>query len=166
MANILPVSDLRNYNEVLKNCHKGEPVYLTKNGRGRFVVMDIEDYERDRAEKKLLMKLQEAEEAVKNGEGWLDLDELKAHYTRGGLGDMKVKKFLAAIMQEELTPIRERRKEFEKDIPAIYDMLRKGCETARATATATLDEVRKAMKINYFDDVELIAEQAKRFGQE
>ncbi len=78
MANILPVSDLRNYNEVLKNCHKGEPVYLTKNGRGRFVVMDIEDYERDRAEKKLLMKLQEAEEAVKDGEGWLDLDELKA----------------------------------------------------------------------------------------
>ena len=78
MANILPVSDLRNYNEVLKNCHKGEPVYLTKNGRGRFVVMDIEDYERDRAEKKLLLKLQEAEEAVKDGEGWLDLDELKA----------------------------------------------------------------------------------------
>mgnify|MGYP000031360452 FL=1 len=95
-----------------------------------------------------------------------NLDELKAHYTRGGLGDMKVKKFLAAIMQEELTPIRERRKEFEKDIPAIYDMLRKGCETARATAAATLDDVRKAMKINYFDDVELIAEQAKRFGQE
>ena len=59
MANILPVSDLRNYNEVLKNCHKGEPVYLTKNGRGRFVIMDIEDYERDRAEKKLLLKLQE-----------------------------------------------------------------------------------------------------------
>ena len=74
MASILPVSDLRNYNEVLKNCHKGEPVYLTKNGRGRFVVMDFEDYERDRAEKKLLMKLQ----AVKDGEGWLDLDELKA----------------------------------------------------------------------------------------
>ena len=95
-----------------------------------------------------------------------NLDELKAHYTRGGLGDMKVKKFLAAIMQEELTPIRERRKEFEKDIPAIYEMLRKGCETARATAAATLDDVRKAMKINYFDDVELIAEQAKRFGQE
>ena len=63
MANILPVSDLRNYNEVLKNCRTGEPVFLTKNGRGRFVVLDIEDYERDRAEKKLLMKLQEAEEA-------------------------------------------------------------------------------------------------------
>ena len=65
-------------NEVLKNCHKGEPVYLTKNGRGRFVVMDIEDYECDRAEKKLLMKLQEAEEIVKDCEGWLNLDELKA----------------------------------------------------------------------------------------
>ena len=63
MANILPVSDLRNYNEVLKNCRKGEPVYLTKNGRGRFVVMDIEDYERVRVEKKLLMQLQEAEGA-------------------------------------------------------------------------------------------------------
>ena len=84
MANILPVSDLRNYNEVLKNCHKGEPVYLTKNGRGRFVVMDIEDYERDRAEKKLLMKLQEAEEAVKDGEGWLNLDELKVLIGRAG----------------------------------------------------------------------------------
>ena len=78
MANILPISDLRNYNEVLKNCRKGEPVYLTKNGRGRFVVMDIEDYEHDCAEKKLLLKLREAEEAVKDGKGWLDLDELKA----------------------------------------------------------------------------------------
>ena len=65
-------------NEVLKNCHKGEPVHLTKNGRGGFVVMDIEDYERDHAEKKLLMKLQEAEEVVKDCEGWLNLDELKA----------------------------------------------------------------------------------------
>jgi prevent-host-death family protein len=78
MSNILPVSDLRNYNEVLKNCQKGEPVFLTKNGRGRFVVMDIEDYEREKAEKKLLMKLQEAEEAVEDGTGWLTLDELKA----------------------------------------------------------------------------------------
>ena len=64
-------------NEVLKNCHKGESVYLTKNGRGGFVVMDIEDYERDHAEKKLLTKLQEAEEVVKDCEGWLNLDELK-----------------------------------------------------------------------------------------
>lgn len=77
MANILPVSDLRNYNEVLKKCQVGEPVFLTKNGRGRFVVLDIEDYERERAEKKLLLKLQEAENAVKDGEGWLTLDELK-----------------------------------------------------------------------------------------
>ncbi len=78
MPNILPVSDLRNYNEVLKNCQVGEPVFLTKNGRGKFVVLAIEDYERDRAEKKLLMKLQEAEEAVKEGNSWLSLDELKA----------------------------------------------------------------------------------------
>lgn len=78
MPNILPVSDLRNYNEVLKKCQIGEPVFLTKNGRGKFVVLDIEDYEREREEKKLLMKLQEAEEAVKEGEGWLSLDELKA----------------------------------------------------------------------------------------
>ena len=77
MASILPVSDLRNYNEVLKNCHKGEPVYLTRNGRGRFVVMDIEDDERERAEKKLLVELQEAEEAVKEEKEWLDLNELK-----------------------------------------------------------------------------------------
>lgn len=77
MASILPVSDLRNYNEVLKNCQAGEPVFLTKNGRGRFVVLDIEDYERERAEKKLMLKLQEAEEAVRDGEGWLSLDELK-----------------------------------------------------------------------------------------
>ena len=77
MANILPVSDLKNYNEVLKNCRKGEPVFMTKNGRERFVVLDIEDYGREQAEKKLLVKLQEAEEAVKDGKGWLSLDELK-----------------------------------------------------------------------------------------
>lgn len=77
MPNILPVSDLRNYNEVLKNCRVGEPVFLTKNGRGKFVVLDIEDYEKDRAEKKLLMKLREAEEAVQEGNSWLSLEELK-----------------------------------------------------------------------------------------
>lgn len=78
MSIILPVSDLRNYNEVLRNCQIGEPVFLTKNGRGRFVVMDIEDYEREKSEKKLLEKLHEAEEAVKEGNGWLSLNELKA----------------------------------------------------------------------------------------
>lgn len=92
------------------------------------------------------------------------LDELKAHYQRGGLGDMKVKRFLLNILQAELEPIRNRRKEFEKDIPAIYDMLRKGSEAAREVAAQTLDDVRRAMRINYFDDAELIAEQAKRFG--
>lgn len=92
-----------------------------------------------------------------------NLDELKAHYQRGGLGDVKVKRFLNAIVQEELTPIRERRLEFEKDIPAIYQMLQKGCEEARAVAATTLTDVRNAMKINYFDDAELIAGQAARF---
>lgn len=77
MAAILPVSDLRNYNEVLKKCHEGEPVFLTKNGRGRFVIIDIEDYERQQAERKLLAKLREAENAVESGSDWLTVDELK-----------------------------------------------------------------------------------------
>ena len=85
-----------------------------------------------------------------------NLEELKAHYRRGGLGDVKVKKFLTAIMQETLEPIRTRRKEFEQDIPAIYAMLKQGCEQAREAAAQTLDDVRRAMKINYFDDEELI----------
>ena len=95
-----------------------------------------------------------------------NLDELKAHYRRGGLGDVKVKKFLNAIMEETLSPIRERRKVFEQDIPAVYDMLKQGCEVARETAAQTLSEVRRAMKINYFDDAELVAEQARRFRGE
>ena len=93
-----------------------------------------------------------------------NLDELKAHYQRGGLGDVKVKRFLNAIMQETLEPIRNRRKEFSKDIPAVYEMLQKGCEVARAAAAETLADVKKAMKINYFDDKELIEEQVKRFA--
>lgn len=93
-----------------------------------------------------------------------NLDELKAHYQRGGLGDMKVKRFLYNILEEELAPIRARRKEFEKDIPAVYDMLRKGCEEARSVAADTLADVRSAMKINYFDDADLIAEQACSFA--
>lgn len=95
-----------------------------------------------------------------------NLDELKAHYQRGGLGDVKVKKFLTAIMQETLEPIRTKRKEMEQDIPAIYDILKQGCEVAREAAASTLDDVRCAMKINYFDDAELIAQQAKRFKGE
>lgn len=78
MPSILPVSDLRNYNEVLKNCRAGESDFLTENGRGRYVVLDIEDYEKALAENKLMVKLQEAEEAVADGKGWMSLDDLKA----------------------------------------------------------------------------------------
>ena len=93
---------------------------------------------------------------------YANLDELKAHYTRGGLGDVKVKKFLNNIVQEELEPIRARRKEFEKDIPAVYEILRKGSEEARAVAAQTLSEVKKAMRINYFDDDELLRAQSEK----
>ena len=92
-----------------------------------------------------------------------NLDELKAHYKRGGLGDVKVKRFLNAVLQEELEPIRNRRKEWEKDIPAVYEILKAGSEKARAVAAKTLDEVKAAMKINYFDDMEMIREQAERY---
>ncbi len=91
------------------------------------------------------------------------LDELKAHYMRGGLGDVKVKKFLNAVIQEELAPIRARRKEFEKDIPEIYNILKKGSEAAREKAAATLSEVKSAMKINYFEDMELIKAQSEKY---
>ena len=92
------------------------------------------------------------------------LDEMKEHYTRGGLGDVKVKKFLNNVIQEELEPIRNRRKEFEKDIPSVYDMLKKGSENAREVAAQTLSDVKSKMKINYFDDMELIAEQSKKYN--
>lgn len=94
---------------------------------------------------------------------YANLDELKAHYTRGGLGDVKVKRFLNEVIQEELEPIRTRRKEFEKDIPAIYEMLKKGSEKAEEVAARTLAEVKASMKINYFDDEELIRSQIERF---
>lgn len=93
-----------------------------------------------------------------------NLQELKDHYSRGGLGDVKVKKFLNQVMQEELEPIRNRRKEFEKRIPEIYEILRKGSEVAEAEAARTLSEVKRAMKINYFEDSALIQEQAERFA--
>ena len=81
---------------------------------------------------------------------YANLDELKAHYERGGLGDMKVKKFLNAVMQETLEPIRIKREELAKDIPAVWEMLKEGSEKARSVAANTLSEVKKAMKINYF----------------
>ncbi|MBQ7954422.1 MAG: tryptophan--tRNA ligase [Lachnospiraceae bacterium] len=96
---------------------------------------------------------------------YANLDEMKAHYQRGGLGDVKVKKFLNAIMQEELAPIRARRAQLEQQIPEIYEILKKGCEVARAEAAKTLDEVKAAMRINYFDDEELIRAQAEKFAK-
>jgi tryptophanyl-tRNA synthetase len=94
---------------------------------------------------------------------YTDLEELKAHYKRGGLGDMKVKRFLNAVLQAELEPIRKRRKEYQKDIPYVYEILRKGSEKAEKRAAETLQDVKAAMKINYFDDAELISSQTERF---
>lgn len=96
---------------------------------------------------------------------YANLDELKAHYKRGGLGDMKVKRFLNSVLQAELEPIRNRRKEYQKDIPYVYEILRKGSEKAERVAAETLRDVKAAMKINYFDDVELIQSQAERFSK-
>ncbi len=92
-----------------------------------------------------------------------DLQALKDHYTRGGLGDGTVKKLLFNVLEEELAPIRERRSHYEQNIPAVYDILREGSEKARAAAAQTLDEVRAAMRINYFADPSLIADQAARY---
>ena len=94
-----------------------------------------------------------------------NLDELKAHYRRGGLGDVKVKRFLIAILEEELAPIRARRKEWEGKIHEVYAILKQGCDNARAVAADTLADVRRAMKINYFEDAELIAAQAEKYSQ-
>ena len=96
---------------------------------------------------------------------YANLEELKAHYTRGGLGDVKVKKFLNQVLQEVLSPIRARRREWEKDIPAVYEILRHGSMEARQTAARTLDAVKNSMQINYFDDHALISEQAKKYAQ-
>ena len=92
-----------------------------------------------------------------------NLDEMKDHYRRGGLGDMKCKKLLNSILNEMLEPMRQRRHEFEQDIPEVYNILRRGTDLARETAARTIHEVRNAMKINYFDDKELIQLQAQRF---
>ena len=92
-----------------------------------------------------------------------NLDALKAHYTRGGLGDMKVKRFLNEVLQATLEPIRARRKVFEQDVPAVYDMLRKCSEEAEKVAYKTLNEVKSAMRINYFSDEELIRTQTEKY---
>ena len=95
---------------------------------------------------------------------YANLDELKAHYQRGGLGDVKVKKFLLAVLEETLAPIRARRAEYQRDIAGVYNILKKGSEAAREVAAQTLSDVRAAMKINYFDDKALIESQAKLYG--
>lgn len=93
-----------------------------------------------------------------------NLQEMKDHYQRGGLGDVKVKKLLINVLEDELAPIRARRAEYEKDIPGVYEILKKGTEAAHVEATKTLNEVRAAMRINYFEDAELIASQQKKFN--
>ena len=94
---------------------------------------------------------------------YANLDEMKDHYRRGGLGDGTCKKFLFNIMEEFLQPMRERRAHYEQNIPQVYEILRKGSETARVEAAKTLAEVRKAMQIDYFEDAELIAEHTKKY---
>ena len=94
---------------------------------------------------------------------YANLDELKAHYRRGGLGDVKVKKFLNNVMQEELAPIRERRKYWEKNIPEVYDILKRGSEEAQKAAAETLKEVKASMRINYFEDGALINDTMKKY---
>ena len=87
---------------------------------------------------------------------YANLDELKAHYQRGGLGDVKVKKFLNSVLQAELAPIRERREMWQQRIPEVYAILREGSKVAEAAAAETLHDVREAMRINYFDDEALM----------
>lgn len=94
-----------------------------------------------------------------------NLDEMKEHYQKGGLGDVKCKKFLLNVINKELEPVRARRAEFEKDIPAVYDILRKGTEVAQAEAAKTLAEVKNAMRINYFDDAALIQGQQEKYNK-
>jgi len=96
---------------------------------------------------------------------YASLDELKAHYQRGGLGDVKVKKFLNSVLQQALEPIRERRKEYERDIEGVYDMLRRGCVVARAEAAETLEMVKRSMKIHYFEDADMIRRQSEMYKQ-
>ena len=95
--------------------------------------------------------------------GYANLDEMKEHYKKGGLGDVKCKKLLISILEEELAPIRERRHQWEKDIPGVYEILKKGSEEAKKVAAATLDDVRRAMRINYFEDGALITETINKY---
>ena len=97
---------------------------------------------------------------------YANLDELKDHYRRGGLGDVKVKKFLLSVLEETLTPIRARRAEYQKDIAGVYDILKKGSEAAREVAAKTLSDVKKSMQIDYFSDEELIKAQSEKYSRQ
>ena len=105
----------------------------------------------------------EDEDFAKFWPEYANLEELKDHYRRGGLGDMKCKKFLISVLNDRLEPIRARRHAYEQDIPEVYNILKKGSEAAREVAAQTLHEMKDAMKINYFDDASLIAEQAAKY---
>ena len=107
----------------------------------------------------------EPEDFAKYWPEYANLDELKDHYRRGGLGDMKCKKFLINVLNDRLEPIRARRHTYEQDIPGVYEILKKGSEAAREVAAQTLHEMKDAMQINYFDDIALIQEQAAKYRQ-
>ena len=94
---------------------------------------------------------------------YTNLDELKAHYTKGGLGDVKVKKFLNKVMQEELSPIRARRREYEKNIGEVYEILREGSRKAKQAAAETVNKVKHAMRIDYFEDALFLEEQKSKY---
>ena len=118
---------------------------------------------RDAAQSALVTEVYWPEEFSMLKDRFANLDELKAHYQRGGLGDVKVKKFLNSILQAELAPIRERRAQWQKDIPGVYEILKKGSEVARAEAAQTLADVKRAMRINYFEDGALIQSQVEKY---
>ncbi|WP_130838102.1 tryptophan--tRNA ligase [Lachnoclostridium sp. Marseille-P6806] len=105
-----------------------------------------------------------AEHFAEYAPDYTDLEEMKAHYRKGGLGDVKVKKFLNNVLQETLEPIRSRRARFEKDIPYVYEVLKKGTEAAEKKAAGTLEEVKRAMRINYFEDTEWLETQIRKFS--
>lgn len=107
--------------------------------------------------------LSKPEHFAKYAPEYADLQAMKDHYTLGGLGDGTVKKLLINVLEEYLAPVRERRKFYEQNIPLVYEILRKGSEKAREAAAKTLNEVRAAMKINYFDDAELIKAQSEKY---
>jgi tryptophanyl-tRNA synthetase len=92
------------------------------------------------------------------------LDELKAHYQRGGLGDVKVKKFLNKVLQAELAPIRARRAQWEKKLPEVYEILKEGSDIAQKVAAETLKDVKAAMRINYFDNDDMVKEHQEKYG--